>query len=187
MNRFIEGLKKLIVVVSLVLSMLLLIPGYCLARQDKVDQSKIDQREIQKARISILLKHYKAISDQRKKLSDLYLGVVDIGKNVNSRSDNEDIVIMLFVVQEACLTLDTPYRLISLYGIMLSHCDSDVEAKEIIKDALGQKTNYEKCLDNVNIVLGRTTRPAIALQCDKFKTEIRNTIDILDQAKKFFE
>lgn len=185
MYKFVSGLKKFVIVV-LMLFMFLVTTINCLACQDTVNQDKQTQKEIRELKINTLLKHYNAISEQRKKLEELYFDVRDIGKGKNI-SDTAETLLILSVVREADLMLETRHKLIALYGIILFEYEPNVAAKELIKNTLDQQRGYEKCLEDIKIILSTANRPVVVLQCDKIKTEIRKTMGLLEEVKKFFE
>lgn len=155
--------------------------SHCLAQEKK--QTKSESRQ---SKIDTIAEHSNAISRQKKKLHELYADTIGIGKGIQAQESSEiEIMSQLFhIIDKAGVLLDAPQEVLNLYEIMLYDCQPNKTTTDITKRSLDRKKEYEFLLDDINTQLGRTKKPAIALLCDKMKTEIRNSINTLEEAKE---
>ena len=185
MSRFTGEIKKFIFVICFMLCLFKFMGDVCFAQETKQvpPENRLTKNKA-------LLTQIDALSTQMDNILSLQKDVADILKNTGDRGEKEFVLLLLDAMENTYLRLDTRYQVLILYNAMLYDCSCNHSNKltvGYVRKLLDIKESLERNLETANFVLSSTKKPGLVLQCDKFKTEVRNTMDVLDQAKKFFE
>lgn len=183
MQKFL-GVKNFFLVLSFSLLFLLFPHTNCMSQQNKVKQTK--QEKIVKS--DTIKKYIDMLVSQQNKINQIQIDMLNTETYITDNTEKQQASKVRDVAQELFLLLDTPSSMMGLYYLLMSRdCETSDVSKAFIKRTLsGSQVYCDIYIRSIDEILAKTKQPAISLQCDKLKTEIRSSKEVLENLNRLF-